>query len=300
MNPLDDKHSAATLAEVIERDYFPMDNGRNLYFSVHEWQLIVAGLRALAAAPSAKEQPIAPIHRPEWDGWIRFDSDCIINGVPVAAGTSWGPFAKSREASLSHEPTPQPAPTGASAAPNRAEAAAPFSEVTTIDIADKSWVGVSLTTHAALDLLALMFKENHYPNIADTLAGYKGRIQDKEMVRLFQPAAPSSIAAKEEVTPQMIAAGALAIDRYFHGSKDAPYEGSIRQVYLTMRALAPSAIEQREAAGEFPYLIGIDKGRPGGDYTGYACSCGQVRVSPDGPCERKDCPIPSSDGTPKP
>jgi hypothetical protein len=40
-----------------------------------------------------------------------------------------------------------------------------------------------------------------------------------------------------------------------------------------------------------PTFIGIDKGRPGGDFTGYACSCGQVRVSPDGPCEQKDCPI---------
>lgn len=34
--------------------------------------------------------------RAEWDGWIRFDSDCVVNGDPVKAGTSWGPFEKSR------------------------------------------------------------------------------------------------------------------------------------------------------------------------------------------------------------
>lgn len=38
--------------------------------------------------------------------------------------------------------------------------------------------------------------------------------------------------------------------------------------------------------------IGVDPGRVGGDFTGYTCNCGQVRVSTDGPCERSNCPIP--------
>lgn len=48
-----------------------------------------------------------------------------------------------------------------------------------------------------------------------------------------------------------------------------------------------------------PVILGVDQGLPGGDFTGYACSCGQVRVEPDGPCEWKDCPIRSIDGRAK-
>lgn len=29
---------------------------------------------------------------PVWDGWIRFDTDCIVNGFEFKAGTSIGPF----------------------------------------------------------------------------------------------------------------------------------------------------------------------------------------------------------------
>lgn len=41
-----------------------------------------------------------------------------------------------------------------------------------------------------------------------------------------------------------------------------------------------------------PFFIGVDRGQPGGDFTGYACSCGQIRVSTDGPCTSAGCPIP--------
>lgn len=51
---------------------------------------------------ASKDSP--PIHRAKWDGTIRFESDCIINGYPVKAGTSWGPFEKSRSASASSKP----------------------------------------------------------------------------------------------------------------------------------------------------------------------------------------------------
>ena len=41
-------------------------------------------------------------------------------------------------------------------------------------------------------------------------------------------------------------------------------------------------------------IIGVDQGRPGGDYTAYVCSCGDIRIETDGPCKRKNCPIPVS------
>jgi hypothetical protein len=34
--------------------------------------------------------------KPQWDGRIRFDTDCTVNGVPMKAGTSIGPFEKSK------------------------------------------------------------------------------------------------------------------------------------------------------------------------------------------------------------
>jgi hypothetical protein len=45
-----------------------------------------------------KREPNATARaRPEFDGFIRFESDCVVNGVAVKAGTSWGPFEKSRD-----------------------------------------------------------------------------------------------------------------------------------------------------------------------------------------------------------
>lgn len=46
----------------------------------------------------AKETSETPA---DWDGWIRFESDCVVNGESVKAGTSWGPFAKSTETTRS-------------------------------------------------------------------------------------------------------------------------------------------------------------------------------------------------------
>ena len=48
-------------------------------------------------------------------------------------------------------------------------------------------------------------------------------------------------------------------------------------------------------SARMPKIIGIDPARPGGDFTGYACSCGQIRVDTDGPCDRADCPIRNSE-----
>jgi hypothetical protein len=63
---------------------------------------------------------------------------------------------------------------------------------------------------------------------------------------------------------------------------------NLPEIIAALRSVAVSAIA--------PRILGIDKARPGGDYTGYACSCGQIRVETDGPCERKDCPIRTTDG----
>ena len=40
-----EKHTAASLADMIERDYFPMPRGKNLYLSEHEWTLVLKALR---------------------------------------------------------------------------------------------------------------------------------------------------------------------------------------------------------------------------------------------------------------
>lgn len=50
-----------------------------------------------AAMLAASPAPVAAEIRkwPEFEiRWIRFDSDCVVNGIEVKAGTSWGPFAK--------------------------------------------------------------------------------------------------------------------------------------------------------------------------------------------------------------
>lgn len=67
----------------------------------------------------------------------------------------------------------------------------------------------------------------------------------------------------------------------------APYLNKAQAEALTaaLNASTPSA-------RAMPHFIGLDMGKPGGDFTGYACICGKVRVSTDGPCEQKNCPIP--------
>ena len=45
------QHTAASLADVLEKDYFPMIGGAKLYLSEHEWRLIIAALRS-DTAPS--------------------------------------------------------------------------------------------------------------------------------------------------------------------------------------------------------------------------------------------------------
>lgn len=40
------------------------------------------------------------------------------------------------------------------------------------------------------------------------------------------------------VTDEMIAAGAQAIDDYYNGTKDAPFEGSVKACYLAMHSAA--------------------------------------------------------------
>lgn len=50
-------------------------------------------------------------------------------------------------------------------------------------------VEVELTTHAALDLLATAFKENHYPGHAAALLDRKGFIEDKPLVKILGPVA---------------------------------------------------------------------------------------------------------------
>jgi hypothetical protein len=38
-------HTPTSLADVLERDYFPMPTGKSLYLSEYEWKMVVAALR---------------------------------------------------------------------------------------------------------------------------------------------------------------------------------------------------------------------------------------------------------------
>ena len=55
------QHTPASLADVLERDYFPMPEGAKLYLAEHEWRMVVNALRS-ASAPQS-EKPAIP------EGW---------------------------------------------------------------------------------------------------------------------------------------------------------------------------------------------------------------------------------------
>ena len=76
---------------------------------------------------------------------------------------------------------------------------------------------------------------------------------------------------EDEVTDEMIAAGSEAIDDYYNGTKDAPFEGSVAACYRAMRALAsrpaPSdvikrAIDYGEATADIAGTLLILRGEP--------------------------------------
>jgi hypothetical protein len=54
-------------------------------------------------------------------------------------------------------------------------------------------------------------------------------------------AAPAAKGGEWQVTDEMIAAGSEAIDDYYNGTKDAPFEGSVAACYRAMRALEAAA-----------------------------------------------------------
>ena len=41
-----DRHTPRSLADVLERDYFPMPDGAKLYLSEYEWRMVIDALRA--------------------------------------------------------------------------------------------------------------------------------------------------------------------------------------------------------------------------------------------------------------
>ena len=46
------QHTPASLADVLERDYFPMPDGKNLYLNEYEWRMVVEALRCYEAEQS--------------------------------------------------------------------------------------------------------------------------------------------------------------------------------------------------------------------------------------------------------
>ena len=43
---MSDRYTPQDLADVLERDYFPMPNGKTLYLNEYEWKMVIAALRA--------------------------------------------------------------------------------------------------------------------------------------------------------------------------------------------------------------------------------------------------------------
>ena len=83
------------------------DSGNTAYvYDSDTWQSLCN--MALESLPSETGATGRLPQFPEWDGWVRFDSDCVVNGVEVKAGTSWGPFQKSQNISAA-----SPSATGA-------------------------------------------------------------------------------------------------------------------------------------------------------------------------------------------
>ncbi len=46
------RHTATSLADVLERDYFPMPEGKSLFLAEHEWRLVIGALRLSDRAPT--------------------------------------------------------------------------------------------------------------------------------------------------------------------------------------------------------------------------------------------------------
>ena len=52
------QHTPSSLADVLERDYFPMPYGKNLYLNEYECKMVIAALRA--TPPSSDSNAVAP------------------------------------------------------------------------------------------------------------------------------------------------------------------------------------------------------------------------------------------------
>jgi hypothetical protein len=48
-------HTPQSLADVLERDYFPMPDGAKLYLAEHEWRMVIDALRASPPEAEGKD-----------------------------------------------------------------------------------------------------------------------------------------------------------------------------------------------------------------------------------------------------
>ena len=72
------QHTPASLADVLERDYFPMPDGKNLYLNEYEWRMVVEALRCYEA-----DQRDAARYR-----WLR-DTDTAVVAWLDEDGPHW-------------------------------------------------------------------------------------------------------------------------------------------------------------------------------------------------------------------
>lgn len=71
------------------------------------------------------------------------------------------------------------------------------------------------------------------------------------------------VASIPSPTKEQIEAGKLAIDHYYDGTKDAPFEGSVAMCYRAMRALEPGwqPIDTAPTGNDDFFLVGCDDPR---------------------------------------
>ena len=79
-----EQHTPSSLADVLERDYFPMPHGARLYLNEYEWRMVIAALRAAPPITNVEAQQVAGAARPgKVEGGEVSRLERLIHGEPL-------------------------------------------------------------------------------------------------------------------------------------------------------------------------------------------------------------------------
>ena len=89
-------HTPQSLADVLERDYFPMPDGAKLYLAEHEWKMVITALRASPSEAVERDAARYRWLRNQHDAfWVRFRADdgleCDLFGHDLDAAIDAAP-----------------------------------------------------------------------------------------------------------------------------------------------------------------------------------------------------------------